>query len=297
MPDLGRPVQFGIFSSPDAHELAQTVERVQLAERPGLDIVGVQDHPYQRRFLDTFSLIGHLAAKTDRIRFFPDVAHLPLRPPAMLAKQAASLDVLSGGRFELGLGAGGFDQASEAMGAVHREPAEKLAALAEAIEILRAFWTARERGIRHAGEHYRLGGVKAGPSPQHMIGIWVGASGPKMLDLIGRTADGWVPSSPFVPPDRLVAGQQRIDAAANAAGRDPADIRRIYNVSGSITAGPAGAWLQGPAGHWVEELAALVLDVGIDTFVFWAEGDQTQQLHAWAEVATGVREAVAARRG
>jgi alkanesulfonate monooxygenase SsuD/methylene tetrahydromethanopterin reductase-like flavin-dependent oxidoreductase (luciferase family) len=86
------------------------------ADELGLDLIGIQDHPYQWRFLDTWSLIGDLLARTERIRFFPDVANLPLRGPAMMAKQAASLDVLAGGRFELGLGAGAFWEAIGAAG-------------------------------------------------------------------------------------------------------------------------------------------------------------------------------------
>ena len=72
----------------------------------GLAYVGIQDHPYQRHFFDTWSLIPTLMAETEQISFFTDVANLPLRPPAVMAKAAATLDVLSGGRFELGLGGG-----------------------------------------------------------------------------------------------------------------------------------------------------------------------------------------------
>ncbi|MEA2450118.1 MAG: hypothetical protein QOG63_2050, partial [Thermoleophilaceae bacterium] len=68
---------FGIFPTPNAEERDSVVEQVLAAERAGLDLVGIQDHPYQRRFLDTFSLIAFLAARTERIRFFPDVANLP----------------------------------------------------------------------------------------------------------------------------------------------------------------------------------------------------------------------------
>ena len=69
-------------------------------------MIGIQDHPYQRRFYDTWTLISYLAARTEKVRFFPDVANLPLRSPVMLAKAAASLDVLTRGRVEIGLGAG-----------------------------------------------------------------------------------------------------------------------------------------------------------------------------------------------
>ena len=94
------------------------------ADEGGIDLVGIQDHPYQWRYVDTWTLIAWLAARTERIRFFPDVANLPLRPPAVLAKAAASLDVLSGGRVELGLGAGAF---WEAIGADGRAPCARRA--------------------------------------------------------------------------------------------------------------------------------------------------------------------------
>jgi alkanesulfonate monooxygenase SsuD/methylene tetrahydromethanopterin reductase-like flavin-dependent oxidoreductase (luciferase family) len=114
--DYGRSVEFGISLTPNADDYQQLVEQAELADRLGLEYVGAQDHPYQRRFLDTLTLLAALAARTTRVRLFPDVANLPLRPPAMLDKAAASLDVPSVGRFELGLGAGAFWDAIWAMG-------------------------------------------------------------------------------------------------------------------------------------------------------------------------------------
>ncbi|MDP9354876.1 MAG: LLM class flavin-dependent oxidoreductase, partial [Chloroflexota bacterium] len=111
-------------------------------------------------------------AKTERIRVFPDVANLPLRPPTMLAKQAATLDQLSGGRFELGLGAGAFWDGIRAMGGPVREPKEALAALREATSLLRASWSGRP--LRHDGEIYQALGARPGPLPAHEIGIWFG---------------------------------------------------------------------------------------------------------------------------
>ncbi|MDQ3973650.1 MAG: LLM class flavin-dependent oxidoreductase [Actinomycetota bacterium] len=296
MADSGRPVEFGFFPVPQAAGYADLVGHVRLAEELGYDLVGVQDHPYQRRYLDTFTLLAWLAAATERIRLFPDVAHLPLRPPAMLAKAAASLDVLSGGRFELGLGAGGFSRASQAMGAPRREGADALAALEEAIGIIRRFWQAPERGIHHDGQHYRLGGVKAGPPPAHDIDIWVGGYGPKMLRLVGRLADGWLPSSGYLSREDLEAKQEVVDAAAEEAGRDPAAIRRALNVGGMVTDGATEQWLTGPVEHWVEELTSLAVESGFDTFVFWPDEDPGAQLRAFAEVAGGVREAVSRAR-
>lgn len=296
MPDRGLPVQLGVFPEPVADRLDDVLAMTALAEELGLDLVGVQDHPYQRRFLDTFTLLTWLAARTERIRLFPDVANLPLRGAAMLAKAGATIDRLSGGRFELGLGAGGFWDAIAALGGPRRTPGEAVQATEEAIAVIRALWSA-ERGLRVGGDHYRLDGVHGGPTPAHDIGIWIGALGPRMLDLTGRLADGWVPSLPFAPPERLPDLQARIDEAAEAAGRDAAAIRRVYNVTGRITNGARGDGpLDGPVDHWVEQLAGLV-DLGMDTFVLWPDlGDEVQVRRYAEEVAPALRAAVARAR-
>ncbi|MDQ3823749.1 MAG: LLM class flavin-dependent oxidoreductase, partial [Actinomycetota bacterium] len=150
-------------------ELSRTLAR--RADELGLDLIGVQDHPYQWRFLETWSLLADLLARTERVRFFPDVANLPLRGPAMIAKHAASLDALSNGRFELGLGAGAFWDAIAAMGGPRRSGREALEALEEAIRIIRAFWSG-ERTISFQGEHSAVRGLHPGPAPAHEIGIW-----------------------------------------------------------------------------------------------------------------------------
>jgi len=294
--DAGLPVRFGWFLVPEAADPAGLLQEARLAERADFDLIGIQDHPYQRRYLDTFSLLGALAAATERIGLFPDVANLPLRHPVMLAKAAASLDLLSGGRFELGLGAGAFWDAVAAMGGPRRSPGEAVEALEEAIGLLRRCWSG-ERSIRFEGAHYRVVGMKPGPVPAHPVGTWVGAYGPRMLALIGRLADGWVPSSSYFPPERLGDAQARIDDAAAAAGRDPAAIRRLYNVSGRIGPG-GGGFLDGPAAQWVEQLLPLVTETGIDTFVLWPSESPASQLERFAaEVAPALREAVAAHRG
>jgi len=140
MADAGLPVRFGWFLVPEAADLGGLVEAARLAERAGFDLIGIQDHPYQRRYLDTFTLLAALATATERVGLFPDVASLPLRHPAMLAKAAASIDLLSGGRFELGLGAGSFWDAIAAMGGPRRSPGEAVEATEEAIALLRLLW-------------------------------------------------------------------------------------------------------------------------------------------------------------
>ena len=296
MADAGLPDRNGWFLVPEARDPWGLLEEARLAERAGFDLIGVQDHPYQRRYLDTFTLLAALAAATERVGLFPDVANLPLRHPAMLAKAAASLDLLSGGRFELGLGAGAFWDAVAAMGGPRRRPGEAVEALEEAIGLLRDLWS-DQPSVRFEGAHYRVVGVKPGPAPAHPIGIWIGGFGPRMLALTGRLADGWVPSSPYVPPERLGAAQARIDEAAAAAGRDPAAIRRLYNISGRIGPG-GGGFLDGPAGQWVEQLLPVVTDHGMDTLVLWPTESPARQLELFAaEVAPTLREAVAAHRG
>lgn len=295
MSDYGREIEFGISVEPLADPRDRAVRIAKAAARAGLDLVGIQDHPYQRRFFDTWTLISTLVPMTERIRFFPDVANLPLRPPAMLAKAAASLDVISGGRVEIGLGAGAFWKAIVAMGGPQRSGGEALRATEEAIKVMRLVWS-EERSARFEGEFYSLRGMRPGPRPAHDIGIWVGAYGPRMLELIGRNADGWVPSLGRMSPERLPEMQARIDEAAVEAGREPREIRRACNVSGRI--GPEGdAPFDGPASLWVERLTQLVLEQGMDTFIYWPSDDHERQTEVFAgEVVPAVREAVAAER-
>jgi alkanesulfonate monooxygenase SsuD/methylene tetrahydromethanopterin reductase-like flavin-dependent oxidoreductase (luciferase family) len=133
-------LQFGVFLSPRADGIGRLRDNVHAAEEAGFDFISVQDHPYVPDFLDTFALIGTLIGQTSRIRFITNVANLPLRPPQMLAKASASLDLLSGGRFELGLGAGRAWPQIAGLGGPVRSPAEALGATAEAIDVLRALW-------------------------------------------------------------------------------------------------------------------------------------------------------------
>jgi alkanesulfonate monooxygenase SsuD/methylene tetrahydromethanopterin reductase-like flavin-dependent oxidoreductase (luciferase family) len=269
-------LQFGISIVPATERLDRIRELVRAADEAALDLVGIQDHPYQHHFLDTWSLIPTLLAETERISFFTDVANLPLRPPAVMAKAAASLDVLSGGRFELGLGAGGFWDAIKAMGGPLRTPCESVKALEEAIQVIRLMWSG-ERGIHFDGKFYQLGGVHSGPIPAHPIGIWLGAYKPRMLALVGRRADGWVPSLGVLKPEDMPAANARIDEAAAAAGREPSAIHRILNVGGASA----------------DELATLALEYGFDTFLIGE--DQMQPFVA--DVAPRVREMIAAGRG
>jgi alkanesulfonate monooxygenase SsuD/methylene tetrahydromethanopterin reductase-like flavin-dependent oxidoreductase (luciferase family) len=274
-----RALQVGISIIPDTDSLERSRELVRVADEGGLALVGVQDHPYQHHFFDTWSLIPTLLAETRRISFFTDVASLPLRPPAVMAKAAASLDVLSGGRFELGLGGGALPELIANFGGPRRTPGETVEAIDEAIDVIRLLWS-EERSVSFEGKHYQLSDARPGPRPAHPISIWVGAFKPRMIRLVGRKADGWLPSLGVLTRDELRAGNEQIDEAADQAGRDPRSIRRLINVQGLIgdQAAPrrselgvgylAGEPLAGPADWWAETIAGFV-DDGFDTIVFW----------------------------
>ena len=278
---MATDMEFGISIVPAWPDQSQVLQLARLADDAGLDLIGIQDHPYQWRFHDTWTLISYLVASTSRVRFFPDVVNLLLRPPAMLAKAAASLDVLSGGRVELGLGAGGFGDAVVGMGGPRRTPGESVAATEEAIDVIRLLWSG-ERGVRYQGVHHQLNGVHTGPKPAHAIEIWVGANGPRMLDLIGRKADGWVPSSGWASPSDLASRMRLIHDAAERTGRDPGTIRCVYNVNGVVGPDPGGDF-SGPVSYWVHEMARLA-EIGVDAVIFWpGAGDPVEQVRRFAE--------------
>ncbi|SNR41909.1 Luciferase-like monooxygenase [Haloechinothrix alba] len=296
MGDYGRELQFGVFITPDAEAVDHTLHVASVSDERGLDLIGIQDHPYQQRYLDTWSLMATILARTHHVRVFPDVASLPLRAPAVLAKAAASLDLLSGGRVELGLGAGAFWKAIGAMGGPVRSPGQAATALTEAVAVIRAMWSGAP-SARVDGTYYQLSGVHPGPAPAHPIGLWLGVLGPRLLAEVGRSADGWVPSSSYVAPDDLADKHARIDDAAHDAGRDPARIQRIYNIFGTITTTGSRGLLHGPAEQWIDQLTELVLEYGMDTFVLGTDGDDPDQIRAFADdIAPAVRAAVADER-
>lgn len=291
MVDYFQEIEFGIFPTPAADSVDRLVGLAELADAVGIDVIAIQDHPYQGKFVDTWTLLSVIGARTSQLRLAPNVASLPLRPPVMLAKAAATLDLLTAGRVELGLGAGAFWDAIEAAGGPRRTPGEAVDALAEAIEIMRGMW--RGESLRFDGEHYRVHGLHAGPVPAHEIPIWIGSYKPRMLRLTGRLADGWVPSMGYADPPALPELSRILDEAALKAGRSPGAIKRIYNIFGKF--GRGGGFLQGTPADWAEQLAELALTTGMSTFIVGTEDPDTVRILA-AEVAPAVRELVAAER-
>jgi alkanesulfonate monooxygenase SsuD/methylene tetrahydromethanopterin reductase-like flavin-dependent oxidoreductase (luciferase family)/FAD/FMN-containing dehydrogenase len=295
MADYGRELAFGTFLTPQSQRPGDVVALAQLTERAGLDLVSFQDHPYQPAFLDAWTLLSWVAAQTHTLKVAPNVLNLPLRQPTVVARAAASLDLLSGGRFELGLGTGAFWDGIESMGGQRLPPGQAVGALGEAIEVIRGIWdVTQRRGLSVNGEHYRVRVAKRGPDPAHDISIWLGAYKPRMLELTGAKADGWLPSLAYISPDQFASSNKAIDEAAMAAGRDPREVRRLLNVQGAFSTTTAG-YLQGPPEQWTEQLLALALEHGFSTFIL--ASDDPRDIHLFGEqVAPALREAVTRER-
>ena len=294
-------LQFGVFLAPRTADIGRLRDNVREAEAAGYDYVSIQDHPYVPDFLDTFALIGTLIGQTSRLRFMTNVANLPLRPAQMLAKTSASLDLLSGGRFELGLGAGrAWDQIA-GLGGPRRTPREAVDAVSEAIDVLRAMWLPGQT-VSLPGRYYSLA-AHTGPAPAHRIGIWLGAVRPRMLDLAGRQADGWI--APLATGfEAKPAAQDRIDIAAREAGRDPASIRRVIQLVGMVTgtpgttsrprSGPGSQPIRTTPDIWATIIAEFAAGQRFDTVNLVLEQETSEQLRLFAtEVIPRARAAAA----
>lgn len=277
MPDYRHPLRFGSFLTPIASTPQRPVELAILSEELGLDLVTFQDHPYQPALHDTWTLLSWVAARTSRIHVSGNVLNLPLRQPAVLARAVASLDRLSGGRAELGIGTGGFFDAMATMGAPLLTPAEAVSGLDEALDIVRGIWdTADPTPLHVNGEHHRVVGAARGPSPAHDIPIWVGAYKPRMQRLIGRKGDGWLPSLPWLKSGDIERGNWTIDASARRAGRDPRSITRLMNVTPRDGAA---------------DLADLAIEHGVSVFILASDDPHEIRTFA-AETASFIRDRV-----
>jgi alkanesulfonate monooxygenase SsuD/methylene tetrahydromethanopterin reductase-like flavin-dependent oxidoreductase (luciferase family) len=219
-----------------------------------------------------------LGAKTKRVRLGTNVLNLPLRPPAMLAKQANSLSLLAEREILLGLGAGTFWRGVAAMGGDERSPKEAYDAFKEAVDVIRGLWSSTGRGFNYEGQYYHNHGASFGPAPHTPSQLWFGALGPKMLHLTGQMADGLWISLPYIPPQQLPAVNARIDAGADSVGRAPDSIRRGYNLMGVLSPDIAHGEISdkgifGNSAYWIDSLSRLHETYRQDTFNFWPSGD------------------------
>ncbi len=265
---MSRP-RFGVVL-PTRH-FPDTRAFAERAEAAGYDAVAVEDHFFMRSpmeapedpRLECFTTLAAVAMVTQRVALTQLVACNAFRHPVLTAKIATTLDHVSGGRLELGLGAGWFREEYEALGLDYPPPRVRIAQMREALQIVKRLW--RDPVTEYAGEHYHLRGVYAEPKPLQMPRprIMLGGSGPALLRVAGEEAD----ILNMIPPTggRLgaldLADVMKFDAAefrrradvmrahARAAGRDPQTITLSQFVF--VTLGPdrstADAMLQGMA--------------------------------------------------
>ncbi|GAA1480885.1 LLM class flavin-dependent oxidoreductase [Gordonia sinesedis] len=264
-----------LFSFPANVPIGQDDERAELvlaAEHSGFDLFSLQDHPYNAELIEAYAGTAFLLGRTTSIGGYVGVTNLPLRPAPVLARTAAALTAQSNRRFALGLGSGGFWQHIPRMGPQPLTPRQAVDAFEEAILVVRGLTGGPGAPMDFEGEHYRVGHLAPAAVPPPPI--WTGAGGARTLAITGRLADGWIPQR---GADWLSAtfrdGRARIDDAARAAGRDPAEIITLVNFGGVLanrdlprTRSGDGRWVGGSARQWVAELTSAVTEHGVEGF-------------------------------
>ncbi|MFI7420995.1 LLM class flavin-dependent oxidoreductase [Nonomuraea sp. NPDC049684] len=295
-------VVFGFGAHSGVEDLPELLRMVQQADRDGLDLFSLSDHPYLGERLDAYATIGFLLGGTRHIAGLANVTNLPTRPAPMLARTVTSLSALSNGRVVLGMGAGGLWDRIADMGVPRQTPGDAVDAFEEAIVLIRKL-SGGGAPVTHEGRHYRVREIE--PAPVAAPPVWTGSNGPKSLAATGRVADGWIPGhAADWRSDRYRTSRPIIDEAAAAVGRDPREIRTIYNFPGRITDRPLpatrdhdGRWIGGSVGQWVEELTEAVLEHDASGFVLFSAGHGATDLTTLArwtqEIVPSVREAVA----
>ncbi|MEV4373074.1 LLM class flavin-dependent oxidoreductase [Nonomuraea sp. NPDC049637] len=295
-------VVFGFGAHSGFEDLPELLRMVQQADRDELDLFSLSDHPYLGERLDAYATIGFLLGGTRHIAGLANVTNLPTRPAPMLARTVTSLSALSNGRVVLGMGAGGLWDRITDMGVPRQTPGDAVDAFEEAIVLIRKL-SGGGAPVTHEGRHYRVRAIE--PAPVAAPPVWTGSNGPKSLAATGRVADGWIPGhAADWRSERYRASRPVINEAAAAVGRDPREIRTIYNFPGRITDRPLpatrdhdGRWIGGSVGQWVEELTEAVLEHDASGFVLFSPGHGAPDLTTlarWAqEIVPSVREAMA----
>jgi F420-dependent oxidoreductase-like protein len=219
------------------HQLAwsELVERVVFAESAGFDGAWVFDHftpLYGNRSgpcMEAWTLLAGLAARTSRIRLGVLVTGITYRPPSILATEAITVDHISNGRLELGVGAAWHQPEHEQLGIPFPPIKERAERLEEGVHVMRLLMT-RDRASFN-GRHYQLEDARYHPKPVQKPHppIWIGASGEQlMLPIVARQADAW---HAFGSEQTMAAKSRLLDQLAEQAGRDPQRILRSASLS------------------------------------------------------------------
>lgn len=275
-------LQIGLNLSTSAGPGRDPAAAARHAEESGFDFVSASDHLHGAQpTFETWTMLTWVAAATERVRVVSNVLGLPYRSPAVLAKMAESLQRLSGGRLVLGLGAGGADPEFHAFGIPVGTPGEKVTGLSEAIAIAQGLW--HEPTFTYEGTIHRVDGARIEPKPEAPIPIWVGGYGPRSMRIIGRQADGWLPSLPFVAPERVLELRDIVRRAAEEVGRDPDELTYAYNVPVRIgEPGNPDHLVAGDADAVSGRLEELVARLGLTAVNIWPAGETDEQVDAFA---------------
>ena len=232
------PLRFGF--NPRGFSFDQTVALTRVAEEAGFGVVAFSDRPPENN-LEGWTMAVAVGALTPRIRLTHSTLNIPFRNPGMLAKMAASLDVITGGRVELTLGAGGQEPHYRAYGIPFGSPGERFTDLKDAVAIMRGMWAGEP--FTYQGRQHQVAEARTEPRPvQGAIPIIIGAGGPRMLRYTGAVADGWIKNGGWPASLEEYAGLlSLLEEGAERAGRDPRTVRRVLNGSAVIGEGDVAA--------------------------------------------------------
>jgi F420-dependent oxidoreductase-like protein len=277
LPDL-HAMRFGLDVAQHQLSWDDVLARTRFAEELGFDGAWVFDHftalygDPQGPCLEGWTLLAGLAAATEQIRLGALVTGITYRPPQILATEAVTVDHISAGRLELGLGAAWHGDEHRALGLAFPDRGERITRLEEGLQVIVALMTTD--GATYQGEHYHLDDATYRPRPiqQPTPPIWIGASGPRTIGIAGRHADAW---HTFGGPDEVVRKRHLLDQAAEEAGRDPADVLTSTNlsISGSTDV--------------IRRTVERQAEAGVDyLIVSWPEQGRNKVEEVWADVLT-----------
>jgi probable F420-dependent oxidoreductase len=207
------------------------------------------DGPYDlhNTFHEPLVTFGYLAAVTTSLELVTGILILPQRQTVLVAKQAAEVDLLSGGRLRLGIGLGWNAVEYEALGEDFSNRGKRSE---EQVDLMRTLWT--EQTVTYHGTYHQVTGAGLAPLPiQRPIPVWFGASSPRACRRAGRLGDGWFPM--VGPGPKLELALQEVAQAAREAGRDPAQIamegRVSWNGNADDLAAGLRVWADAGASH------------------------------------------------
>ncbi|HEY8525868.1 MAG TPA: LLM class flavin-dependent oxidoreductase [Acidimicrobiales bacterium] len=258
-------IAFGMHIGQQNLEMDELRASWRRFEDAGVDWISVWDHLYEAPpaggtlpHFEAVATLGALAADTSRVRIGCLVFYVGYRNPGLLAKAATTIDHISGGRFELGLGAGWHEWEAAAFGYDFPGPGARLDMLDEAAPLIRSFLTTDR--TTHEGRYFRAADASCLPRPvQDRLPIWIGGTGTRRtLRIAARHADGW--NAAYVSPEEYRRLNGVLDEWCEKEGRDPATLRRSVNLMFLLSADPqAAAQVEAGLREQWGELASQVL--------------------------------------